>query len=126
MMSIISPWIFYLIDLFNKVGFLCQIIAIVLALVIITLFIFYMCQMEDIRHLSREQIEFAYKLPKKIKKLFIMLIICLGVIVGVPTKETMYTMLVADNVTYENLDKATNVIQDGVDYIFDKLDGEDE
>lgn len=33
----------------------------------------------------------------------------------------MYTMLVASQVTTENLEVASDVIQDSVDYIFDKM-----
>ena len=38
----------------------------------------------------------------------------------------MYTMLVSSYVTTDNLETATEVIQDGVDYIFDKLDSDEE
>ena len=41
----------------------------------------------------------------------------------IPTKETAYTMLVASYVTEENVEKATDAIKSGVDYIFEKLDG---
>lgn len=40
----------------------------------------------------------------------------------IPNGKVMYTMLVSSYVTTDNLDKATEVIQDGVDYIFDKLE----
>lgn len=45
--------------------------------------------------------------------------------VVIPSEETMYKMLVAQYVTYENVDKATESIKEGVDYIFKKLDKED-
>jgi len=34
----------------------------------------------------------------------------------------MYKMLVAQYVTYKNVDKATESIKEGVDYIFNKLE----
>lgn len=43
--------------------------------------------------------------------------------IAIPSKETIYKMLVSKYVTYENIDKATDTIKDGVDYIFEKLDG---
>lgn len=43
--------------------------------------------------------------------------------VTIPSKDVMYKMLVSKYVTYENIDKATNTIKDGVNYIFEKLDG---
>lgn len=40
----------------------------------------------------------------------------------IPSKETMYTMLVADQVTYENVDKLGEGAKETVDYIFDKIE----
>ena len=42
----------------------------------------------------------------------------------IPSQKTMYTMLVANFVTYENVETATESIKDSVDYIFEKLNKE--
>lgn len=62
---------------------------------------------------------------KILKKVLIVLCIVAGVYTVTPSEETMYKMLVAQNVTYENVDKATEAIKDRVDYIFKKLGKED-
>lgn len=59
------------------------------------------------------------------KKLSIVACIITSVYIVTPSEETMYKMLVAQYVTYENVDKATESIKEGVDYIFKKLNKED-
>ena len=62
---------------------------------------------------------------KRSKKILIVICISAGVYTVTPSEETMYKMLVAQYVTYENVDKATESIKEGVDYIFKKLNKED-
>ena len=123
-MAIINPWIFYLIDVLSSLK------GITLTAIVITLFgsiglgtyiVVYQsccCYGEEDRHLIT-------KLAKILKKVLIVLCIITGVYTVTPSEETVYKMLVAQNVTYENVDKATEAIKDGVDYIFKKLGKED-
>lgn len=123
-MTIINPWIFYLIDVLHSLK------GISLTLIVITLFgsigigtyitVIRSCYWydEDDRHLTTQ-------LTKILKKLLIVLCIITGVYTVTPSEETMYKMLVAQYVTYENVDKATKTIKDEVDYIFKKLGKED-
>ena len=54
---------------------------------------------------------------KKISKISIISLIISSVMcIAIPSKDTMYKMLVAKYVTYENIDKATDTIKDGVDF----------
>lgn len=124
-MAIINPWIFYLIDVLSSLK------GITLTAIVITLFgsiglgtyiVVHQscyCYGEEDRHLIT-------KLTKILKKVLIVLCIITGVYTVTPSEETMYKMLVAQNVTYENVDKATKTIKDGVDYIFKKLGKEDQ
>lgn len=51
----------------------------------------------------------------------IVVFVVLGLIVlFVPSKNTMIQMKVAENVTHENVDIATEIIKDTIDYIFEK------
>lgn len=123
-MAIINPWIFYVIDVLSSLK------GITLTAIVITLFgsiglgtyiVVYQssyCYGEEDRHLIA-------KLTKILKKVLIVLCIITGVYTVTPSEETMYKMLVAQYVTYENVDKATETIKDGVDYIFKKLGKED-
>ena len=114
MTPIISPWIFYLISLFNNIGVVCSVITIIAIMTLIVAAILVFCADEWGNY------------GKSIRKGFIA---CIAVVVlscAIPSKETMYTMLVSSLVTYENVETVGNTIKDSVDYIIDKVaDSED-
>lgn len=119
-MSIVSPWIFYLINLADNISFTCFI----LLLLSVLLLFFFGWWYED-EGLSPDCMAWE-SFVKWLKRDIAVLIISLLAVIFVPSQETMYKMLVANYVTYENVETATDAIKDSVDYIFDKLDGEEE
>ena len=56
------------------------------------------------------------------KRLLVVSLSMLIVITFIPSKETCYQMMVASQVTEENIKSAEDVIKDSVDYIFEKID----
>lgn len=111
-MSIISPWLFYLIgilDNLNKVSstiFLFSFIGTALSFVI-----FFIVKAD-------KDFDFANYIKKFIFKPFLIIFIISSLFITfVPSKENCYQMLIAKTVTYENVDKAYNIIIDSVDYI---------
>ena len=123
MTPIISPWVFYWIEVLENVSCLCGTL-IFFGIILAGACIIFLPILIDTIDIDVEDFtKIAPKILKKVVSIFIVI-----VIVGtfIPSKETMYTMLVAENVTVENLEVATDVIKDSVDYIFDKFDGGDE
>lgn len=123
-MAIINPWIFYLIDVLStlkKTSVIIAFIALFVSVVAgdLAMVLGDACYDDDSAHLIEQLI-------KLVKKLLIATCICTGIYTFTPSEGTMYKMLVAQNVTYENVDKATKTIKDGVDYIFKKLGKEDQ
>ena len=131
MMAIISPWWVYLIDLFGGLERLFVIGVIACFIVVpISFIVGFMCESEaqdllisfgseDSDYIVNKEIS---NVCCKIFKLSIILFaVCSLLTAVIPSKETMYTMMVANCVTYENVETATDVIKDGVDYIFEKL-----
>lgn len=119
-MSVISPWIFYAINALNKLSIVLWIVGVALP---VCFFGYYYVVLLGL-YIDEEIIEFKKKQKSNIKKVIIATIVCVLGIIAIPSEETMYKMLVAKYVTYENIDKATESIKDGVDYIFEKLDKE--
>lgn len=123
-MAIINPWIFYLIDVLSSLKRINSVVASITlfgAFCLGTFIVIHQtcfCYDEDDRLLTTQSI-------KILKKILIVLCISTGVFTVTPSEKTMYKMLVAQYVTYENVDKATETIKDGVDYIFKKLGKED-
>lgn len=125
-MPIINPWIFYLIDVLNglKEVSVVAIFMTIIMLICIGIAIAWF-KSEDSFYHNEDNASTIKALIQVLKKLSIVLCITTSVFVVTPSEETMYKMLVAQYVTYENVDKATESIKEGVDYIFKKLDKED-
>lgn len=125
-MPIISPWIFYLISVVEGVSCLFAVILAVTVIVVIINWISYLMFQVDYGDFDEEGCVKKRKNTMDItKKCASIGLICLIVNVFVPSKETMYTMLVAQTVTYENVEVATDTIKESVDYIFDKFNEEE-
>lgn len=121
-MSVINPWLFYVIELLSNLNFVAGIACFILVILYVAALVIYVVESD-----SCYPSENLLKGCKKISKISIIpLIISFVMCIAIPSKDTMYKMLVAKYVTYENIDKATDTINDGVDYIFDKLDGDKE
>lgn len=116
-MSVISPWLFYIIDLLGK---LREMAIIVFWIIVVTIFITGFFALLEGEYWEDKIIQ---KLKKALKLSVIPIVISSVMYVAIPSKDVMYKMLVSKYVTYENIDKATNTIKNGVDYIFEKLDG---
>lgn len=123
-MAIINPWIFYLIDVLSSLkGISLTVIVLTILGLIATGLVTVIAKCDSFY--DDDTARFVTLSIKLLKKLLIVLCISFGVYTVTPSEETMYKMLVAQNVTYENVDKATEAIKDGVDYIFKKLGKED-
>lgn len=113
--SIISPWIFYAIDLLTKF----QGVLIILAALSFVVLLFYMCYFyfengsyfvdKNSRH---------YK-PLKIS--IIVLSVSLILLVLIPTESTVYKMLIANEITYERMDDVIKIIDNKTDEIIEAL-----
>lgn len=125
-MAIINPWIFYLIDVLNglKEVSVVVIFMTIIMLVCIGIALAWL-KLDDSLYCDENYASTIKALIRVLKRLLITVCVATSVFVVTPSEETMYKMLVAQYVTYDNVDKATKTIKDGVDYIFKKLGKED-
>lgn len=111
MKPIINPWLFYLVDCLDGLKMLC-ILAVPLLVFVIGYITF---TIDDLgRGDGKELIR-----TRNIVILFSISI--LVVIPFIPRKETCYKMIVASQITDTNIQKAEDVINNSVDYIFEKI-----
>lgn len=119
-MPVIIPWLFYVIELLGNLNFMVGTVCFISVALLATVLFIYAME-SDSCYPSKSLLKGCKKISKiSIISLIISSVMC----IAIPSKDTMYKMLVAKYVTYENIDKATDTIKDGVDYIFDKLDGD--
>lgn len=109
MTPIINPWLFYLVDVMDNLKFEC--------LFIPMLFLLYML---SIAYTKEEDIN-EEKIVKIVKKLIICSALVFTVESFLPSKKTCYQMMIASQVTEENIKKAEDTIKSSVDYIFEKI-----
>ena len=120
-MQIINPWIFYLINILENI----MVTGIVLfVILVVTAIVMGVMVFDPAESVSDEKKKLFKKLLKRV--VIPIVVVCTLAITFIPSEKTMYTMLVSSYVTTDNLETATEVIQDGVDYIFDKLDSDEE
>ena len=120
-MQIINPWIFYLINILENI----MVTGIVLFFIsVVTAIVMGVMVFDPAESVSDEKKKLFKKMLKRV--VIPIVVVCPLAITFIPSEKTMYTMLVSSYVTTDNLETATEVIQDGVDYIFDKLDSDEE
>ena len=118
---LINPIWFYLISLvddMNCVTFVAMIITVIAAFVVAI--------WTDDTYVFESPQEEIIVLKKKIKKFAILFVIESLILIFIPSKSDMEKMLMASCATEENITAATNYGKDLVDYIFDKVNGNEE
>lgn len=111
MQPIINPKVFYLIHLFATIR-LFSFITIGLLSVAIIIILADCCMQENIKILKK----FIYN-----KKIILMLTISVLLIIFIPSKDTMITMLISQNITIDNINSVKCQISEIVDYIVKNL-----
>ena len=111
MKPIISPWIFYLLDKSNFLDFVS--------------FLGFICSLFGVIEIKLDLVfdnpsnaNKIRELYKELKKIFIIFAI---VAIITPSKDTLYKMLIASQITPNNINAAGKTITEGIDYIFDKI-----
>lgn len=118
MKPIISPWWIYLIDLFDNLKGLLGVALFLLGGAAVALLIIWFFS-----SLDYEQDEGPIVACKKyLKKSVIWLCVSGLLFTVIPSKDTMYTMIVLDNITTDNIQAIGKTGKDVIDYITDQID----
>ena len=118
MKPIISPWLIYLIDLFDNLKGLFTIALILFGFAAVVLSIIWF-----IGSVDYEQDEDPIVTCKKhLKQSVIWLCVSVLLFAVIPSKDTMYKMIVSENVTTDNIQAVGKTGKDVVDYITDQID----
>lgn len=118
MKPIINPWLIYLIDLFDNFnGLLTGALILLGGAVVGLLLIWFFSSM------NYEQDDNPIITCKKyLKQSIIWFCISALLFTVIPSKDTMYAMLVLDNVTTDNIQAIGKTGKDAVDYIVNQID----
>lgn len=108
-MFIVNPWIFYLAEICEGLKTTAIIIAIIFLGYVVTKWCLWM--VGEIR---------SFWWDKKTKIITIIGIILIIFGIAIPSQNTCYKMIIASQVTAENLDKVEDTIERIADYVADK------
>lgn len=118
MKPIINPLLIYLINLFNNLKGLLNIALILLGFVVVVISITWVLFLDY----DEKGGNVIAACKKYLKKSIIWLCISSLLFITIPSKDTMYTMLVPENVTTDNIQAIGKTGKDVVDYITDQID----
>jgi len=120
MNPVISPWVFYLTSFCDTLRIVC------LAAGILALFVWVIGTVAKIANATLGDKDSDYLIGKTVSKLMLPIWI-VGLTIGIlcPSEKTITKMVVAENVTYERVEQAGDVVKDVYHDILDLFDKED-
>lgn len=118
MKPIINPWLIYLINLFDNLNVLLSAALFLLGCVVVTLLIIWFFRSMD----YKQNDDSIIVCKKYLKKSVIWFCVSGLLFTAIPSKDTMYTMFVLENVTTDNIQAIGKTGKDVVDYITDQID----
>ena len=115
MKPIINPWLFYIVDVIDNFKSACFILLLIIAIgfgatVIIVIG-------EDVEGVELDEV----KVIKTLKRMVVVGVLLMTFNMLLPSKETCYKMMIASQITDNNIQKAEDTIKESVDYIFEKI-----
>lgn len=118
---LINPIWFYLISLVDNISGVT-----IVAMIITVITAFVVVIWTDDNSVFGSPQEEIIVLKEKIKKFVILFVIESLILIFIPSKSDMEKMLIASYVTEDNITAATNYGKDLVDYIYNKINGDEE
>ncbi len=112
---IISPMWFYFLDVLGELEITLWIIALIFGITLLVLICFQLVEISDAW--KESDVKAAKARIKKLVKLSSIPVICLVVAILIPSKDTMYEMMIAKYITHENLSISVEAVKSAVDYI---------
>ena len=119
MNPIISPLTIYLINLTDPL----RTVMVIAAVIMVVLSILFGIDYTDWKDsASDKNVERAQKSLKKTKKFAWLSILCMFLVIIIPKKTTLVEMIVAQNITVDNLNAGEEKLKEAIDYLVEKVE----
>lgn len=123
MEPIISPWLFYFLDIGDSLNTLAVTIAVIAAIVWVGLWFAASIMFDKCRTLAENMENKNIKFCWKKGKLFMIIMIVTAIIgIAIPSKSAMVEMAVMQQVTPNNIEKGKEIVKSTTDYIFEQFE----
>lgn len=114
MKPIINPWLFYLVDVIGNFKSSCFVLLLIIVIGFGATVLIEIGEAADELELD------TVKVIKTLKRMVVgVLLMTFNMLL--PSKETCYKMMIASQITDNNIQKAEDTIKEPVDYIFEKI-----
>lgn len=117
MEPIINPWLFYLINVVDRVGVVSTILLIISIVAFAIIGFTTLWALSD-NSLEKHEKQVCFNYLKTALKVIIP---CATILIFTPSSDTIYKMIIADNVTPHNIEIVGDTVESGIDYIFEKI-----
>jgi hypothetical protein len=115
MKPIINPWLFYLVDVIGNFKSAC------FALLLVIVIGFGATVLIEVGE-AKDELELdTVKVIKTLKRMVAVAVLLMTLDMLLPSKKTCYQMMIASQITDNNIQKAEDTIKKSVDYIFEKI-----
>lgn len=115
MKPIINPWLFYIVDVIDNFKSACFILILLIVIAFGAIVLIEIGETAD--ELELDEV----KVIKTLKRMVVVVVLLITFNMLLPSKKTCYQMMIASQVTDNNIQKAEDVIKGSVDYIFEKI-----
>ena len=121
MEPIINPWLFYLASIVDGIRTVCITIGIVIGIIEFILFLFM--SMDDGWGYLQDGDEEYVLVAKWLKRLLVVFLIIIGLIIFIPNKQTIYQMIIFNNITVDNVNMGIDKVKELIDFTVIKIGG---
>lgn len=115
MKPIINPWLFYLVDVIGNFKAACFAILLIIVIGFGATVLIEVGKAKD--ELELDEV----KVIKALKRMVAVAVLLMTLDMLLPSKKTCYQMMIASQITDNNIQKAEDTIKESVDYIFEKI-----
>ena len=120
MNPIINPWLFYLAEVVTGIEFICILYTIIGGIAILFMGICIIAD-DGWDELDADYDNQYKRMFKWIKRLVVLLIIAIVLIILLPDKQTIYQMIVFQNITVDNVNLGIDKVKEFIDYTVEKI-----
>ena len=117
MKPIINPWLFYLVDVIGNFKSACFVLLLLIVIAFGAIVLIEIGEAADELELELDEV----KVIKTLKRMVVVGVLLMTFNMLLPSKETCYKMMIASQITDNNIQKAEDTIKESVDYIFEKI-----
>lgn len=115
MTPIINPWLFYLVDVIGNFKQACFVLLLIIVIGFGATVLIEVGEAKD--ELELDEV----KVIKTLKRMVAVAVLLMTLDMLLPSKKTCYQMMIASQITDNNIQKAEDTIKESVDYIFEKI-----